>query len=508
MESFLRPVRASGVLAHLTSLPGPFGIGDIGPAAYAFLDFLKAAGQRYWQILPTCPTSLIFGSSPYMSSSARAGSSLLIAPQLLHEEGLIDRNLLASDGDFSPYLVDFQRVDRYKKRLLEHAFERFSADRKKAPALFEAEQSDWLDNYALFMALKESHRGSAWYRWPGPLARREPAALEKARSRYRRRIDYYRFEQHLFFSQWSALKRRAKEMDIQLIGDIPIYIGFDSAGVWANRDLFEIDEQTLLPLRVSGVPPDYFSATGQRWGNPLYRWNCRDATVRERLLDWWSSRFQAVFRLVDVARIDHFRAFESYWAVPAEEETALNGQWEPGPGATFFDSMQARLGRLNIIAEDLGDITPAVIALRDQLGFPGMKVLQFAFDSNPRNPFLPYNYTSPNCVVYTGTHDNDTTLGWFLSDRLNGDDRRFIKRIANRQMHDGSPIHEDLLYLALSSIAALAVTPLQDLFGFGSDCRMNTPGEPEGNWKWRCAPDFLTDGQAARIKEMTRRFGR
>ncbi len=508
--SFPHHERASGILAHLTSLPSPFGIGDIGPGALAFIDYLAAAGQRYWQILPTCPTSLVFDSSPYMSTSARAGSPLLISPQSLYEDGYIKKNQLAATPDFSPYLVDYHRVDACKKKLLEAAFAQLTSRRKDRLAQFaeQSEHSDWLDTYALFMALKEAHGGAPWFNWPKPLARRKPAAVATARERYRQRIDYYRFEQYLFFSQWETLRKRAAEKKIRLIGDIPIYIGFDSAGVWANRDVFELDDKTLQPERVAGVPPDYFSTTGQRWGNPLYRWHSKKPAVRRNLLGWWQSRLRSVFSLVDVVRIDHFRAFESYWAVPAEEETALNGTWEPGPGADFFDAMQTALGPLNIIAEDLGDITPAVIKLRDQLGFPGMKVLQFAFDSNPHNPFLPYNFATPNCVVYTGTHDNDTTLGWFLSERLSDTDRHFTKRYANRRMHDDSPIHEDFLYLALSSTAALAITPLQDLLGFGSDCRMNTPGVPEGNWRWRCGPEFLTEKLADHLREITRRFGR
>ncbi|MDX9897075.1 MAG: 4-alpha-glucanotransferase [Desulfofustis sp.] len=508
-RTFLHDERASGILAHLTSLPGPFGIGDIGPAALAFLDFLAAAGQRYWQILPTCPTNPVFDNSPYMSTSARAGSPLLLAPQLLHDQGLITTAELAAGGDFSPYLVDYQRVARFKSQLLDQAFHRFSRSSRHADLFADQPGPEpWMQDFALFMAIKEAHRNAPWFSWPRGLARREPKALAKARAAYRSRIEYYLFEQRLFLAQWSRLRKEAAQRTIRLIGDIPIYIGLDSADVWAHTDLFELHPKTLQPLRVAGVPPDYFSATGQRWGNPLYRWHSNDRDVQKHLIDWWVSRLRCVFDLVDVVRIDHFRAFESYWAVPADEETALNGTWEPGPGAPFFHAVQDRLGPLDIIAEDLGDISPEVIALRDSLDLPGMKVLQFAFDGNPANPFLPYNFTSPRCVVYTGTHDNDTTLGWFLSERLSELDRQRIKRFANREMHDHSPIHEDLLYLALSSIAALAVTPLQDLLGFGSDCRMNTPGVPEGNWRWRCAAEFLTNDLAARTKEITQRFGR
>ena len=304
------------------------------------------------------------------------------------------------------------------------------------------------------------------------------------------------------------LRDYAGARHISLIGDIPIYIGLDSADVWANQEIFELDRRTLHPRRVSGVPPDYFSDTGQRWGNPLYRWHSHDPGTREKLLDWWSERLRSIFELVDVARIDHFRGFESYWAIPASEETAVKGKWVKGPGISFFKKVQERLGPLKIIAEDLGDITQEVVMLRDKLNFPGMKILQFAFDANPDNPFLPYNFKSANCVVYTGTHDNDTTTGWFLSDRLDDEQRRFIKRFANRDLLDASSIHRDFIYLALSSSAALAIIPLQDLLGFGSDCRMNVPGEAEGNWKWRCAPEFLTDDLADWLKIAATRFGR
>jgi 4-alpha-glucanotransferase len=358
------------------------------------------------------------------------------------------------------------------------------------------------------MCLKEIHHNLPWTEWPDKLARRVPSVLASAEKKYRSRIGFYLFEQYVFFRQWAELKKQAASKGIRIIGDIPIYVALDSADVWAHQDIFEIDPKSLEPLRVSGVPPDYFSETGQLWGNPLYRWNSGDPVTEEALLGWWTHRFKAMFDLVDVARVDHFRGFQAYWAVPAEEETALNGSWEPGPGPLFFEKIYKSLGELRIIAEDLGEISAEVIKLRDKLGFPGMKVLQFAFDGDPGNPFLPHNYTNPNCVVYTGTHDNDTTLGWFLSNQLNEELRATVKRFANREMHDASPIHQDLIYLALSSTASLAVLPLQDLLGFGSDCRMNIPGVAEGNWRWRCAEEFLTSELADQVKELSRRFGR
>ncbi len=507
MQSFLENQRSSGILAHISSLPGPYGIGDIGPSSFGFLDFLHRGGQRCWQILPTVPTSLHFDSSPYMSTSAFAGSPLLISPDALSRMGLLDQKEVQDHPKFPPYLTDYPQVVRYKKRLLELSYKSFTAEGDRQYLQFVS-RTPWLNDYALYMCLKDVYEQKPWSAWPEDLARRDPTALAEAEDRYAERINYYLFEQYIFFLQWSELKRYAQDRDIKLIGDIPIYVALDSSDVWANQSIFEIDEEALKPIRVSGVPPDYFSKTGQLWGNPLYRWGSKDPQIESALTDWWVQRFKAMFALVDIARVDHFRGFQTYWAVPATEKTAINGDWLEGPGAPFFARIYKQLGELNIIAEDLGEITSEVIKLRDRLGFPGMKVLQFAFDSNPENSFLPYNFTTPNCVVYTGTHDNDTTMGWFLSSLLSDQDRQRIKRFANRLMHDDSPINHDLIYLALSSIAALAVIPLQDLLGFGSDCRMNTPGVAKGNWRWRCEEKYLTDQLAEDLRRLTARFGR
>ena len=500
--------RASGILAHITSLPSAYGIGDIGPDAHAFVDYLVSCGQTYWQILPTGPTSRIFDSSPYMSTSAFAGSPLLISPDLLYKEGLIELSELQSKETFSPYLVEFAKVSEFKLKLLKHAFLKNSKIRKSSQFQGFCGTTHWLEDYALFMTFKHLFQGKAWFQWPESISGRDEQVLKKARTDHYELFNYFRFEQFLFHTQWATLKAYASERNIYFIGDIPIYIGLDSADVWTNQELFELDSKTHKPKRVSGVPPDYFSATGQRWGNPLYRWNVSNKTIRDNLVSWWVDRFRAVFTLVDVARIDHFRGFDSYWAIPEEEETAVNGQWVKGPGKTFFRKVIKELGSLNIIAEDLGVITPEVIKLRESLGFPGMKVLQFAFDNNPDNPFLPYNYHDNFCVVYTGTHDNDTTVGWFLSSELSEEQRKTIKSFANQDLNDSSEIHKDLIYLALSSTASLAIFPLQDLLGFGSDCRMNTPGVPTGNWRWRCAPEFLTAENADWLKATTIRFGR
>ncbi len=506
MRPTLSPQRSSGILAHITSLPSPYGIGDLGPSSHSFLEFLARAGQGYWQILPTGPGSPVFDNSPYMSLSAFAGSPLLISPDLLLEEGLIRKSSLEMAPAFSEYSTDFAKVTAFKTRLLQEAFsslppqlDDFTHFKKNTP---------WLEDYTLFMALKEEFHGLGWFDWPEEIATRRPEALSALHAEHHERINYYAFEQFQFFHQWKLLQTKAKKEHIKLIGDIPIYVGWDSVDVWANQEIFTLDPKSLRPTHVAGVPPDYFSKTGQRWGNPLYRWQSTDQNVEKKLTDWWIERFRAVLQMVDTARIDHFRGFEAYWSIPEEEETAVQGEWLKGPGKLFFDKILTALGELDIIAEDLGMITPEVTDLRRSLGFPGMKVLQFAFDDNPDNPFLPHNYTSPNYVVYTGTHDNDTTVGWFLSDHLSPSQRQRIKKIANQADDTPSTIHKDLIYLAMASIGRLTIFPLQDILGFGNDCKMNCPGTCVGNWAWRCAPRFLTDSVSSWLRDETALFGR
>ncbi len=507
MINFLTNQRASGILAHITSLPSPFGIGDIGPSGLAFLNFLHDCGQGYWQLLPIGPTNPIFGNSPYMSTSAFAGSPLLISPDLLFQHGLISRQSRDNHPDFSPYVTDFTKVAACKKTMLAEAFSNFSPTKKSEYAHF-INRTPWLDDYALYMTLKHKYSDKSWNLWPKKIAAHDKDALALVEKRQRDMINYFRFEQFEFFRQWQDLHDHARGLSIRLFGDLPIYVGFDSVDVWANQEIFTLDAKSSSPASVAGVPPDYFSKTGQRWGNPLYRWDSPDRSTQKSLLDWWTQRFTAVFSLFDVVRIDHFRGFESFWSIPAEEDTAVKGQWLKGPGKSFFAEIFSRLGRLDIVAEDLGEITPAVISLRNALGFPGMKILQFAFDENPDNSFLPHNFKTTDCVVYTGTHDNDTTVGWFLSDRLQESDRARIKLIANRDTDDARGIHHDLIHLALSSTAALAIIPLQDVLGFGSDCRMNIPSTTTGNWVWRCAPEFLTAEVSAWLRRMTGLFNR
>jgi 4-alpha-glucanotransferase len=499
--------RSSGILAHITSLPSDYGIGDIGQSACRFIDFLVDCDQSYWQFLPTGPTHSAFDYSPYMSSSAFAGSSILLCPELLFEIDLISRSSLHDHPPFSPYSTDYNAVELYKKTILKEAFSKFNPENFPQYQEFLAKNT-WLDDYAFFMTAKEVYHNSGWFSWPRELATRSAVALREFFKQHAESISFYRFEQFEFFRQWQLLHNYASQKGLQLFGDLPIYVSYDSVDVWANQEIFTLNRENLRPTHVSGVPPDYFSNTGQRWGNPLYDWQSTDKQVQEKLIQWWSERLAHLFSTVDMVRIDHFRGFESYWSIPETCETALDGQWLKGPGKQFFSRIADTLGPLNIVAEDLGIITPEVEKLRDECGFPGMKILQFAFDGNVDNSFLPHNFKSPQCIVYTGTHDNDTTVGWFLSDRLNDEQRENIKLIANRDYGDLRGIHNDLIFLAQSSISLLCMFPLQDILGFGGDCKMNRPGIAEGNWRWRCGMEFLTPTVAQQLKASTRRFNR
>lgn len=492
--------RGSGILLHITSLPGNSGIGDLGEAAYQFIDFLAAAGQQYWQFLPVCPTSSACGHSPYMSPSAFAGNQLLIDLDTLVNSGLLVHEDFPGQTGFSEYLVDYELVSSHKNRLLAIACDRFiQATDSSGYETFCYRHRSWLDDYALFMSLREEQGEQPWYQWPAKLAGRDQQELATARLRLADRLIFHKFVQYIFFKQWRKLHDYATAKGIGLIGDIPIYVALDSVDVWANQSLFKVDRKTRLPSCVAGVPPDYFSETGQRWGNPIYRWHLGDGNLNDQLVFWWQQRFHHIIQAMDIVRVDHFRGFESYWEIPATEETAIKGRWVKGPSALFFDAIMKSTGPLPIIAEDLGIITPAVETLRDSQGFPGMRILQFAFESDPTNPYLPHNYSTPNTVVYTGTHDNNTTLGWFLSDKITEATRAKIRRYTN--CNDDNLIPWQFVRLALASIANTAILPLQDVLGFGGDCRMNTPSTSQGNWRWRCAPRFLTPELAARLKD-------
>lgn len=497
--------RGSGVLLHITSLPCRFGVGDLGKGAVDFVDFLSAAGQQYWQILPTCPVSRGFDCSPYMGLSAFAGNPQFIDPDQLVEWGLLPRSALTGLPEFSEYMADFDRVVPMKLGLLRKAFQSF---KEGAPADFDdfCSQEKWLHDYALFMALRSQFNLAAWFSWPKPLVLREESVLLEWTEKLAEEMLFHKFLQYCFSRQWKRLRSFAHKRGISIIGDIPFYVSLDSSDVWAEQQCFKLDSRSRKPTHIAGVPPDYFSETGQRWGNPLFRWHAKDPAVKQALYAWWRRRFRRTFDMVDIVRVDHFRGFEACWEIAAAEKTAINGVWVKGPGIDFFREMQKEIGDLPIIAEDLGVITPEVEKLRDDLKFPGMKVLQFAFDSDENNPYLPHNYQTANCVVYTGTHDNDTSLGWYMGNKSSPASRQRAMRCANSS--EGRPVHWDFIRMAFASVAALAIVPLQDILGFGSDCRMNTPGTRKGNWSWRVAQRFLSGEVAARLADETGFYNR
>jgi 4-alpha-glucanotransferase len=491
--------RQAGVICHPTSFPGPHGIGDLGEPAFRYIEWLARGAQTLWQVLPLGPIGL--GNSPYASPSAFAGNELLIALPWLVGDELLAGSRLQDPPEFAASHVEFDAVRAYKLPLLGEAYDRFrrGAGQGLRPDFddFRAAQESWLGDYALFMALKDAHGGAAWSAWPTEVALREPAALAAARDRLRNEVRFYEFVQFLFARQWGEVRRYANQHRLQVVGDIPIFVAYDSADVWANRDLFRLDPEGR-PTEVAGVPPDAFTAEGQFWGNPVYDWERNAATGYA----WWTDRVRTSLQQVDILRIDHFRAFAASWVVPAHAPTAAAGHWEPGPGRAIFDAMEASLGPLPFIVEDLGLVTPDVLALRDELDFPGMKVLQFAFDSGPGNAYLPHNY-DPVSVVYTGTHDNQTTIGWFRS--LGEGTRSSVQRYLGR---DGSDIAWDFIRTALASVADQAIAPLQDVMRLDDDARMNTPGRPDGNWAWRYAPHQLHEGLADGLRELTETYGR
>lgn len=471
----------------------------MGPAAHAFLEFLAAGKQRYWQMLPLGPAAA--GESPYQAYSAFAGHPLLISPEALIADGLLPGTLRRSLPLFPADHVDFPRVRATKQALLEQAFQTFeqeaTAAQQRAVAEFAAQRTFWLDDYALFMALLEAHQGAEWPDWAHGAATREPAALAVWRERLAPQVRFHVFTQYIFFRQWAALKDRAKALGVAIMGDMPIYVSHNSADCWGRPELFTLDAAGRA-THVAGVPPDYFSKTGQRWGNPLYRWDA----LAETNYAWWVERLRSALALVDVLRLDHFRGFVAYWAIPAHLPTAVGGRWRKGPGAALFKALQQELGPLPLIAEDLGKLTRNVEALRDRLRFPGMKVLQFAFGGDATNVFLPHNYT-PNFVVYTGTHDNDTTAGWLAG--ASKQERRYFQSYTHAD--DDEPVW-DMIRLAYASVADLAIIPMQDLLSLGSEARMNYPGKAEGNWGWRYAGKLPDEKLAGKLAEMAGWYGR
>lgn len=492
--------RSGGILLHPTSLPGPYGIGDLGPQAYRFVDWLASTGCKLWQVLPLGPTG--YGDSPYQCFSAFAGNPYLISFDLLIEDGLLTSDDFTEIPKFHASRVDFGRLIPWKLNLLERAYARFVNLGDSEESLhdefdyFSAENASWLDDYALFMSLKEANGGGAWNAWNKPIRTRKTSAMDKARKEHADNVQRYSFYQFLFFRQWNKLHAYAKERDIKIIGDIPIFIAYDSADVWANPELFYLDDHSL-PTVVAGVPPDYFSPTGQLWGNPLYRWDAH----KETSYAWWLDRFHAVLKMVDNVRLDHFRGFAGYYEIPFGAKTAETGRWVPGPGSDFFKTLDENLSDvrtteidLPIIAEDLGLITPDVVELRDRFDLPGMRIMQFGF-TGPDNPFLPHNYVS-NCVAYTGTHDNDTACGWFES--APEQERKFALRYLNS---NGTDFAWDLIRGVWSSVAVYAIAPMQDLLSLGTEARMNFPSRLGGNWEWRMQEADMNDALAKRLRE-------
>jgi len=488
--------RASGVLLHVTSLPTSFGIGDLGPTARAWIDQLHEAGQTWWQILPLGPTG--YGSSPYQPLSSFAGNWLLISPDDLIAEGLLQASDV-SGHSFSNSAVDYDAVILFKHQILERVWTNFNTlpeqDLKRAFEKFCDAEAHWLDDYALFEALQFKYQGAGYLTWPTELVQRHPAALIEARQDLANQINQIRLAQFLVFRQANSLKKYARAQGVSLIGDLPFFVSPDSSDVWANPEFFLLDEQRR-PRFVAGVPPDYFSAEGQLWGNPIYDWEA----IAQTGYRWCINRVRALLAHVDLIRLDHFRGFAAAWHIPAGAPTALAGEWVSGPGDEFFSAVQSDLGTLPFIAEDLGLITPDVGVLRDQFQMPGTRVLQFAFDGKSDNPYLPHNYVS-NTVVYTGTHDNNTTRGWY--EELSDDQRQSICQYLQHPKVESSEITPTLLQLAWSSVAALAMTPLQDLLNLGADARMNIPGQAEGNWRWRCTEDMLSAPAFQWLRELT-----
>ena len=488
--------RAGGILLHPTSLPGRYGIGDLGPQAFRFVDWLASTGCNLWQVLPLGPTG--YGDSPYQCFSAFAGNPYLISFDALIENGLLSEDDFVTMPVFSASRVDYGQLIPWKMYILEKAFSRYTSAAEEFRMEFERfriENASWLDDYALFMSIKEANGGGPWSEWSEPVRKRKEAALERARKDYAENIVRQSFNQFLFFRQWNKLKDYAHEKEITIIGDIPIFIAYDSADAWANPELFFLDEEGK-PTVVAGVPPDYFSKTGQLWGNPLYKWSAHKKTGYE----WWIKRFRSVLNLVDIVRLDHFRGFAGYYEIPFGSPTAERGRWVTGPGKHFFKTLYPALsdskgGTLPIIAEDLGVITPDVEDLRDSFHLPGMKILQFGFDS-AENPFLPHNYHL-NCVAYTGTHDNDTVLGWYKTAPEAECD--FARRYLNT---NGDDISWSMIRSVWSSVAVYALAPMQDVLGLGGDARMNFPSRLGGNWEWRMAEDDLSENLAGRLREL------
>jgi len=495
--------RGAGILCHITSLPSPFGIGDFGPQAYRFIDFLTRCRMHCWQILPLTPTNPVSGNSPYSSASAFAGNALLISPEQLVSDGLLSSADIAAPPSFPNDHVDFDSVIPYKNHLLQLAFANFVQNRRqweKEFTAFCASQADWLEDYVAFRACKIHFEEKSWVEWPNPIRDRQPDELHRLKADLADELEYGRFIQFVFDRQWRQLRKACSEKGIHLIGDIPYYVNHDSADVWSHRELFLLDEPGE-PTVVAGVPPDYFSAEGQLWGNPIYNWQI----LKARKFDWWLNRFEHNLSLYDIIRFDHFRGLVAFWQVEAGRPNAVKGEWIKVPVVEFFTAVQTRFPNLPIIAEDLGIITPDVQQIMQQFSLPGMKVLQFAFDESlPQNAYAPHNHVQ-HCVLYIGTHDNDTARGWFVNS--DSETKSRVGRYIGKWL-DENNIQWDLIRLALSSVANLTILCMQDLLGCGTEGKMNTPGTVSGNWEWRISEPQLVPEIETRLQEMMHLYGR
>jgi 4-alpha-glucanotransferase len=490
-------MRKSGVLLPVSGIPSKYGIGTFSKQAYEFVDFLEKAGQSYWQILPLGPTG--YGDSPYQSFSTFAGNPYYIDLESLIEAGYLTEGECAKyDFGDNEEFIDYEKIYLSRFKVLKQAYKKSGIEKEQEYQDFIQKNSYWLDDYALYMAVKNSFDGVSWSEWDEDIKLRKPAAMKKYREQCAEEIAFYKFQQYLFAKQWFALKEYANNKNIKIIGDIPIYVAFDSADTWANPELFQLDD-TLTPVAVAGCPPDAFSATGQLWGNPLYRWDYHKKTEYA----WWMKRIAYCYELYDVVRIDHFRGFDEYYSIPFGDPTAEFGKWEQGPGYDIFKTMKTTLGNKAVIAEDLGFLTDSVIKLVKKTGYPGMKILQFAFDSREESDYLPHNYVA-NSIVYTGTHDNDTTLGWY--EKLNRRDKAFAKRYLN--IRSNKDIVWEFIRSAMASVSETCVIPMQDYLGLGAEARINVPSTLGTNWKWRMLPGQCTDELAERIYNMTKLYGR
>jgi 4-alpha-glucanotransferase len=495
--------RASGVLLHITSLPSPYGIGDLGPQAYQLADFLSQAKQSYWQVLPLNPTDQISGNSPYSSSSAFAGNPLLISPELLFESGLLNKKDIEEVPPFPVGRCDYASVIPYKLDLLCRAYDAFKTEGKERNAfeIFCEENEEWLDDFSCFVVVKKHLKGKAWVEWEKGLRDRIPESLRVIKKNLRDEISQEKFFQYLFFKQWFSLKNYCNQKGIQFIGDIPIYVNHDSADVWAHPEIFNLNKEGK-PIGVAGVPPDYFSKTGQLWGNPTFRWD----RLKKTGYQWWFDRISHNLRFFDILRLDHFRGFVAFWEVSAMETTAINGEWVEALANDFFTALLKNFPAHAFIAEDLGIITPDVKEVMDQFGFPGMRVLQFAFGKDqPDHPYLPHNFT-PNTIAYTGTHDNNTVKGWFENETTPQDKKRIFRYLGKEVLTKQLP--SELIRLAMMSVANTVIIPIQDILGLGEEARMNRPSTLSGNWEWRLLPDELVSSHADMLLELTTTYGR